>query len=285
MTYDFGGHLDHGCFYAANSFQDPVSKKQIVWGWITEDDLCDGLRHRQGWSGMLSLPRELRMQTLRHVTSASASKLEGITNIEREADETGTFTVRTLGSEPVESVRRSLRQRKGVKRSHLGTSALGPVVGFTKAEITSSQWELQCSFRLSSRCRKIGMRISHTPDFQRTTGLVFQPGEETFKIERPSFSIPESQGLINTAPEVAPHTLFTTRDPSTGCEETETLDISAWRDNSVLEVFVNGRTAISTRLYAAEETFGIQFIVEDYGSGDDGSELVFATLWDGIGCN
>ena len=35
MTYDFGGHLDHGCLYAANSFFDAQAQKQVVWGWIT----------------------------------------------------------------------------------------------------------------------------------------------------------------------------------------------------------------------------------------------------------
>ncbi|KAK3048385.1 putative beta-Fructufuranosidase [Extremus antarcticus] len=30
MTYDFGGHLDHECLYAANSFFDPQAQKQVV---------------------------------------------------------------------------------------------------------------------------------------------------------------------------------------------------------------------------------------------------------------
>lgn len=60
----------------------------------------------------------------------------------------------------------------------------------------------------------------------------------------------------------------------------------------MLEVFVNGRTAISTRLYAGEETVGIKFFAderdasaEDFhaGKAPGSSELIFATLWDGIG--
>jgi beta-fructofuranosidase len=84
--------------------------------------------------------------------------------------------------------------------------------------------------------------------------------------------------------------LFTVSNRNSGEECTETLDIRAWRDNSVLEVFVNGRTAISTRLYAAEETFGMRFFAEDEASSIEvlrtshiGSpELQFANLWDGI---
>ena len=52
---------------------------------------------------------------------------------------------------------------------------------------------------------------------------------------------------------------------------------------------MNERTAISTRLYAAEETVGIRFFADEdvassaeAGNGD-ASELLFGNLWDGIG--
>jgi len=125
-------------------------------------------------------------------------------------------------------------------------------------------------------------------DFSRATTLAFTPATENFTIERPFFDTPESNTIINSSPEVAPHTLFNMRDPWTGEEHREALDIRVWRDNSVLEVFVNGRTAISTRLYAAEETIGIRFFADDKTSMAESacsglSELVSGTLWDGIG--
>jgi beta-fructofuranosidase len=120
--------------------------------------------------------------------------------------------------------------------------------------------------------------------------MTFEPQNETFKISRPSFSRPDSSLLIQSSPEMAPHTLFTMINQRSGEEYTESLDIRAWRDNSVLEVFVNGRTVISTRLYAAEETFAIRFFAEDEAlnvkslraSHKGSTELQFANLWDGI---
>lgn len=124
--------------------------------------------------------------------------------------------------------------------------------------------------------------------------MTFKPIDETFTIFRPSFSRSDSSLLINSSPEIAPHTLFTGINPTNGEEWTETLDIRAWRDNSVLEVFVNGRTAISTRLYAAEENFGMRFFAEDNASDAlavpqvlrtshaGPTELRFANLWGGI---
>lgn len=125
---------------------------------------------------------------------------------------------------------------------------------------------------------------------EKSTVLTFTPQAETFEIHRPPFSRPDSTQLINSSRETAPHTLFTITDRS-GEERTETLDIRAWRDNSVLEVFVNGRTVISTRLYAAEETFGMRFFAEEDEALSTGvlrtshtglTELQSANLWDGI---
>lgn len=77
------------------------------------------------------------------------------------------------------------------------------------------------------------------------------------------------------------------RDPKTGDESVEPLRVRVWRDNSVLEVFINDRTAISTRIYAAEETIGLRFFADDAPAGRDmmgagSSELLYATLWDGV---
>ena len=117
--------------------------------------------------------------------------------------------------------------------------------------------------------------------------MTFHPRLETFTISRPSLGLPHASLLINSSPESAPHTLFTTHNPETNELMTETLDIRAWRDNSVLEVFVNGRTAISTRLYAGGDTFGMRFFatddLEDAGIISGHTKLESAVLWDGIG--
>ena len=289
------GYLDYGCLYAANSFRDPVSDKQIVWGWITEDDLCDELRHAQGWSGLLSLPRELRVQTLNYVIRARASALHEITSIEVEQQEqvgmVGTSatlsTILTLASEPVERVVDSLRNGANVRCSTLDKSPLETLqenskVGYSEEELQTATWELCCSIKVSPTCRNTGLVLAHSPDLFSSTTLAFSPYEETFSIQRPCFPGPGSGELINSKPEHAAHTLFTSQDPKTGLEEEETLDIRVWRDNSVLEVFVNGRTAISTRIYGAEASFGLFFFADDAGDTMR-TELLSATLWDGIG--
>jgi beta-fructofuranosidase len=165
MQYGFGGHLDHGCMYAANSFFDPKTSKHIVWGWITEEDLCDDLRHKQGWSGLLSLPREIRLQTTRNVVRACKSDLKDITSIECEADASGTHTVRTLASEPVQSVVEKLRQKARFHQARVSSALQGEDsqdLAFTANEVQTTAWELDCSFQVSRRCKNIGSDLIHS---------------------------------------------------------------------------------------------------------------------------
>ncbi|KAE8132033.1 glycosyl hydrolase [Aspergillus pseudotamarii] len=292
MSFNFGGHLDHGCLYAANSFFDPRSQSHIFWGWITEDDLCDDLRHQQGWSGVLSMPRQLYLQTLRNVVGSLVSDLPCITSIKTHSVNGGASTIQTLASGPYQPLVQHLRSAPSVQLSQLGRLCLGASasgVELLPEKGLSKQWELECSFKISQKCSNVGVSINHSRDSERATIMLFEPQLETFTVLRPSFSGRDAS-LINSSPEVAPHTLFTVSDPSSGEECTETLDIHAWRDNSVLEIFVNGRTAISTRLYAAEETIGVRFFAHDRASTTHGlrtshtgsTELQFAKVWDGI---
>lgn len=311
ISYGFGGHLDNGCLYAANSFFDPRSQKHIVWGWITEEDLCDDLRHQQCWSGMLSMPRQLYLQTLHNVVGSLVSDLPSITSIKLESEGDGTFAIQTLASEPYQPLIQRLRSSTNAQLSHLGRCSLRTSsieVGFSPENLRSKHWELECSFKISKNCSNVGISIGHSAgeklsashfschvlitliDYENATRMMFDPQLETFTISRPSFSSSDSSMLINSSPEAAAHTLFTVRNPGSGKECTETLNIRAWRDNSVLEVFVNDRTAISTRIYAADETFGMRFFAADKASSAEmlrtshpgSTELQFANLWDGI---
>lgn len=68
------------------------------------------------------------------------------------------------------------------------------------------------------------------------------------------------------------------------------MRIHAFFDTSVLEVFVNGRTAVSTRIYTPESRrcYGVRFFAElDDGQGNGGgggsaAVLRRAVVWDGL---
>jgi beta-fructofuranosidase len=163
MSYGFGGYLDHGCLYAANSFFDPKIQKHVVWGWITEEDLCDELRHQQGWSGVLSMPRQLYIQTLYNVVGASSSDLSSITSINLVGEGDGVFTAQTLASEPYRPLVESLRIGSNLFQLPQSVFSLdNRGVEFPAHAIRSKQWEIQCSFKLSNSCANVGVCIGHT---------------------------------------------------------------------------------------------------------------------------
>jgi beta-fructofuranosidase len=90
------------------------------------------------------------------------------------------------------------------------------------------------------------------------------------------------------APEIAPFSIFTQRDPESQQDIEETLDIRALYDSSVLEIFVNERVAITTRIYSANKNcFGITFFAQGCPGLDEAelAEVLDCQVWDGIGCN
>ncbi|CAG8243557.1 unnamed protein product [Penicillium salamii] len=272
-SYAFSGIFDHGCFYAANSFYDTQTAQQVVYGWITEEDLSDFLRHRQGFSGLISLPRVVGLMTLKHVIRARSSPLGAITSIEAIPD-AHLFTVQTMMISPDSRLQ---RLRKKAQRHHRGREILSAPKDKVGASMTS-RWEIEAEFSVGQSCSRVGIKVPHTADGQSHTTLSWHPHSETFTINRPKIDNTE----INQGYETAPHTLFTLESET---EETEeNLKVHAFFDSSVLEVFVNERTVISTRIYhPSDSCFEPVFFAESTSPNLEPAVLLHADIWDGLG--
>ncbi|KIW93523.1 uncharacterized protein Z519_06128 [Cladophialophora bantiana CBS 173.52] len=307
MHYKFGGRFDYGLLYAATTFHEPLSDKQIVWAWVTEEDLPQHLVDEQGWSGMISLPREVGLLTVRGVTGVLRSRLQDITSMEFEPEEESgkreqqTFRIRTLGISPapfLQSLRNSAREIRLAGHSLHLTSE-----GDMFMDLQTNRFELVSKFSLSHACKRIGLSIFHdgghaqrmqqneisplpsSEPATRTT-ILFIPESETIRIDRSVRDLTDiiHDDGINTTPETAPFTLFTFlpvgEDGDGHLEpekETETepkiedLELHVFFDESVLEVFVNSRCAIATRVYpSGKRCLGVRFWAED--AEDEGQE-------------
>ncbi|KAL1863345.1 hypothetical protein Plec18167_008206 [Paecilomyces lecythidis] len=304
MEYSFGGIFDNGLFYAANSFWDPVIERQVVFGWITEEDLPDSLRHRQGWSGLISLPRVLDLMTIHRVKRArSTANINDITSVEATLDNSGTYTVRTMKISPDPRLQ---RLRLGSRKTYVDRTRLNSVRKDTintselpdSLPLHTSRWEVDAKFAVSRDCRRVGIAIYHDLALQHKTLLFWNPASESFIIERPDVWNDQTDTPVKHAPEVCPHTLFTYKTKSGGNdgideESEEPLHIHAFYDTSVLEVFVNERTVLSTRIYyptafgdsTSTGCHGMYFFAEE--SGVENNEfgttgLLGAMVWDGL---
>lgn len=275
MKFSYGGVFDHGLHYAANGFWDPATQQQVVVGWVTEEDIPVSLQVKQKWSGCLSLPRVASLVTLGGVVRASQSGLDDISSIRATPDGQGSCTVQTLGIKPDARLQ---KLRAGAKASSLAARALA---GSAELAVHTAQWEAVAEFANvgGAGCDKVGMQIRHAAG--ATTTLYFAPKEETFVIERPDIYF-EDAGALASEPgwtaalqnETAPHTLFTTA--ATGEER---LRVHVFYDGSVLEVFVNERVAITTRVYLeAQQCAALRF----FAAGSEGVVLEQAAVWDGL---
>lgn len=167
------GMLDHGCLYAASSFVDPVRQRRILWGWITEDDMPEEHYDVQGWSGCLSLPREL----FKHPVHADL----GI----RPAAQVDLLRVGALHT------RHTLTSASASASVPQGTTALVPDVYSRSLEILATDTRAGA-----------GLVLAHSADL--ATRTVVYLTETQLVVDRSSSVDPSLAIKINTATLTAP---------------------------------------------------------------------------------
>ncbi|KAK9314583.1 putative glycosyl hydrolases family 32 superfamily protein [Lipomyces starkeyi] len=259
MKYDFGGVFDHGDYYASNTFRDESLDNAIVaWGWIAEEALSDELIVRQNWSGSISLPRVISVAAVKSVVGALRSPIDQLTNFKAVKSEDG-YELTTLGVDVHPRYISSLRQRAEHSTVVPAVTFLRP--GVVDCGVSSTSWELETEIEVSSSTVQVGVVALHSPDYSQQTRLLFSPENETFTIDRSRSGNGKELHAHN-----APHTLFTTRT-SDGAEEIEKLKLHVFCDRSVIEVFLNGRTAISARVYPDEASCRISLFAENLTAG------------------
>jgi beta-fructofuranosidase len=75
FTAETMGGVDFGSYYAARTMTN-TGDRRILWGWLTEGRSADAQR-AAGWSGVMSLPRELRLYGLQ-VQMRPAAEVEAL---------------------------------------------------------------------------------------------------------------------------------------------------------------------------------------------------------------
>ncbi|CAD0040339.1 unnamed protein product [Aureobasidium pullulans] len=255
MEHNFSGILDWGVFYAANSFYDPVSNQRVVHGWILEEDLGDELREAQGWSGFISLPRSLSMQTIKHVDATCTDVLEKVPGFTYSSDENGIFEVSTICCQP-HSQLQTLRRGEPLSLNSMVALHGLDAMDSPRADLQIPglpSWELDMSLSSDVDVQTFGIDIFHSP------------AKSLITIDRSLSRDPDSTKSIKIHPEVAHHAFLSIRDKDTNNIRPENLDTKIFFDVSVLEIFVNSRTVITTRIYPESgKCYGISpFVVDE----------------------
>jgi beta-fructofuranosidase len=158
--------VDHGVFYAGTLFWDPRTHQQVVFGWVLEEDLSLELRRAQGWAGVITLPRVLRVAMLRYVVGALVSPLRSIGCVElipEDSDESR-FTVVTLCAVPDAR----LRKLRGVRMCLPWASVSRRADSCYSLDFPQpyAHWEMRLLFAVGPDASRLGFNIIHSPSTQ-----------------------------------------------------------------------------------------------------------------------
>lgn len=281
--YDHGGYFDHGPYYAANSFLDPVSGRRIVHGWIPEEDITIDVARRKGWNGSLAIPREVFLLQIRGVYKALRSALSEISCFEVIPGPDGSNTVLTMGVRPINEML-SLREKCGLIAELQAPIWLPESGSLTAQSLFSTQshyWELEAIVEIRPECEEVGFHLYQGEDMSSCTTVTFSTTQETITVDREKSNTEPS---MNKCPDAGKFTLLTIGAGNDSTDITlEKLLLRIFFDQGILEVFANDRFALATMIYppcAMHDTVK----VTAFAKGKVGSaEFKVVRLWDKLG--
>jgi len=286
LQYRHGGYLDHGSYYAANSFRDPRSGRYILYGWIPEEDITSDYARQKGWNGSLAIPREIFLLTIPAAVRALKSPFSEISCVETELRPDGSYDLHTLGVKPISEVDhfRSTCANRYQTSSQILLPRSASEQRHWLYSTTSSTWELEATISLESLCETVGFNIRHNHDLSICTTITFSALAEKITVGRASSN---DANDINKCVESGPFTLFTTARPmKNGSDKVELhqepLHIRVFSDGDVLEVFANERFALATMVYSKSQT-GAHGAITAFATGKTGSAAFEnVSIWDGL---
>ncbi|EHA18723.1 hypothetical protein ASPNIDRAFT_176039 [Aspergillus niger ATCC 1015] len=275
--FKHGGYLDHGSLYAASTFNDPISGRRILYGWIPEEDITGGHAREKGWNGSLCLPRQLFLLSLRNVTRAVRSKLGEIPSIEMVIEADGSTTLYSLGIRPVSEI---TQLRTKCIQAHEARPFSLPQSTHNESRIcrtSTSCWELEATVSLGVSCETVGLRIRCAGEEPVQWVIVFSLVDETITIDRSRSS---TRSDVNTCPEKGPFTLFYVTD-GTRAEKLERFHLRVIVDADIVEIYANDRFALATMMYPGSHKAEREIVA--FATGDNESaRFEQVKIWDGL---
>lgn len=229
---------DWGLAYAIQSFNDTKNNRRIQWTWAPEDIVGDGglfSANQQGFQGSLTIPREifvLETGGLLDPDGTLSSSKEAVIN----EDSNGTFTASTQGRRPAADVVAGLRKgatHKSYPKSSYSASKMLDPQG-------SSQMELKAT--VSAATGAVGLVFAASPDGREYTTVLYEPANDTVLVERLRSSTIVDFNNATVTGSFAPYTLAATA-------AREALVFDLFLDGSLLEIYLNDRFVLTSRVY------------------------------------
>ena len=265
-----GGQADWGLAYAFTSFNDTKHDRRVSWGWAAEDILGDGATFstiQQGFQGAHTLPRHWFVHEAKNVMNVDGQLTE---NYNAVVTQTGddTFLAKTLGVRPLYDVIAALRQ--GTSNHTFG----GKTYKSTTILKTRGLAHMEIRAVIDSTTGACGIIVGASPGMKEYTTIVFDPAENTVSVERQHSSLIKEFNDARNVGYFYPYTIKTKQGV-----RRESVVMDVFLDGSLLEVYVNDRFALTTRIYPSMECstgYGVHVA--------DGTEANFKSIrvWEGL---
>jgi beta-fructofuranosidase len=253
-----GGAADWGNAYALTSFNDTKHNRRVQWGWSREDILGanpaagSGLfsAPQQGFQGSLTLPRELFVHEVDNVVNSSALiESKNAVLVATNNSQSTTVTAQTLGVRPLPDVVAGLRVN-ALHQSYPCNTA------FNKTTILqqhgAAQMELHATFAAppaTNTSAGVGVILAASPDMREHTTIHYQPSNHTILVTRSKSSLLGGPNGFNSETVTGFFLPYTTVSRGGSRTQTEDIDMTVFVDGSLVEVYINDRFALSTRIY------------------------------------
>ena len=243
-----GGQGDWGLLYALTSFNDTKNNRRVQIGWAPEDLVGDGglfSASQQGFQGSHSLPRELFVHEVTGVVNTDGELTTNRNSLVIELGD-GSFVAQTLGVRPLPDVVEGLRGGDGCTHHSYGSSKTYDSMQILKKSGAKS---MEIKATVSSATGACGLVFAADPSMTEYTTVIYEPGNDTILVERAHSSTIDEFNNVTVTGYFYPYT--TASDDGSTAQESITMDVFV--DGSLLEVYVNERFALTTRIYPSME--------------------------------
>ncbi|KAJ5306747.1 hypothetical protein N7508_005762 [Penicillium antarcticum] len=234
------GLLDHGITYAAHIFRDS-DNRLIQLGWADES-AKESVIVSQGWAGCLAHPREL-FEMSKPISDAGRANSRWFVD-----EESGTMSTLGICPAPQVTTLRSGYPSKSLRELN---------------SIRSKTFELTATFRNLSGNEEFVFNVRQSPDQAESTMLIFDLVKGVATVDRSKSSV---HGLGTSTPDFGDLNLL----------DGEDLVVRIFVDVSLIEIYVNDRFALTSRIYPSLESS----ICASYDLGSYPESAVDAQLWD-----
>ncbi|KAH8919330.1 glycoside hydrolase family 32 protein [Atractiella rhizophila] len=260
-TLDAVGVVDWGRVYASIFF--PVSgNRSVLVGWTYEDDEDLVLTAQRGYQGAFTLFRDLFLKVI-HNVDPNTPGLHGPGNWKVWNEKDGTTSVVTVGQRIIPETIQAYRSSSTISRpaavALIGTAGYVPF----RTQPSGRHYAINATLQFqgdTSSLAQAGFRVLASD--QEYTDIYYDPKNETLVINRSHSTLVRSYGN-----ETEYGKLRLWNIASDGTTVQQSLNLTIVVDNSVVEVYANDVTVITTRAYPwLLASKGVGFLVQNGGA-------------------